>query len=174
MWTGGGPDDNWSDVKNWSLGRLPQKTDDVVITNVTHGGFVNQDVSATINNLTINQSSELTIPNEIGLKIDGDSITVNGQLFLNQTSGGSTAPHLDIGGSTVTLTGAGWVTMSGPHSHINGHGNTFINQLSSSQGIQGSGSIGSGGSWIYRISARLMRLIQRMACLFRLGTGARC
>jgi hypothetical protein len=116
-------------------------SDDAVITNQTHGGFVNQDVTATIHNLTIDQGAELVIPDGIKLQIDGDSITVNGQLKLNSTGGNFTV--LYIGGSTVTLSGSGWVTMSdsGLNAIYGGSGNLLINQLSSTQGIQGAGEI---------------------------------
>jgi hypothetical protein len=108
------------------------------------GGFVNQDVTATIHNLTIDKGAELIIPDDIQLRVDGKSITVKGQLFLNNTAGFKAATRLYIGGSTVKLSGSGWVTMSdSPANYITGGmGNTFINQLSSSQGIQGAGNIG--------------------------------
>jgi hypothetical protein len=121
-------------------------SDNVEITNMTHGGFVNQDVTATIHNLTIDPGAELIIPDLIKLQIDGDTIMVDGQLKLNATGAGPGAT-LYIGGSTVKLIGAGWVTMSdsGPFNMITGgEGNTLINQLSSAQGIQGTGDIGHG------------------------------
>jgi len=135
-----GSDDNWSDAQNWSLKRPPKESDDAVITNMTHNGFVNQDVNATIKNLTINPGAELIIPDRIKLQINGDTITVDGLLKLNSNGRGYTT--LSIEGSIVTLKGSGSLTMSDSfRNYVLLNGKTFINQLSSTQGIQGSGNI---------------------------------
>jgi len=67
---------NWSDVANWSLGRLPIATDNITIET---GKTVNLDVAnASINDININVSGTLNI-------FSGNALTINGNLSQNGT-----------------------------------------------------------------------------------------
>jgi fibronectin-binding autotransporter adhesin len=142
-WTCSSGDGKWSNPNNWDSG-LPTDTSDVTITNACPSLM---DESFGINNLIINMGSRVEMPDGVTLNIDGDSITDNGQLFLNNSGGSVT--ELFIVGASVTLSGNGSLTMSNSNNNsITGNtGNAFINYLPStpgSPGIQGAGNIGEG------------------------------
>jgi hypothetical protein len=79
---------NWSSTGNWSDG-IPSSVIDAIVD-----GAVTVDVAAATKNLTINNSSSLTIS-------DGESLTVNGTLA---NSAGVTGLVVESGGSLIEST----------------------------------------------------------------------
>lgn len=126
---------------NWSTGLwdvLPIFGDNVVINNLTFPAVVTLDVNATVNQLTLGTGATLIIGNQ-SLQLNANS-TINGSLTLNAATGSS---QLLIGAPSLTLAGAGTITMSAnANNQIRGSVSTngLINQVT----IQGGGSIGAG------------------------------
>jgi hypothetical protein len=139
-WTDASGDAKWSTDANWSNGVAPTKDTDVTVPAGPLAPYV--DVSPEIRTLTI--GGQVRLGNGITLQIDGSQIIDNGSLVLN--NGGLAQTTLLLGGGSLTLSGTGVLAMSDqPNNVIDGpSGGTFINQLSSSQGIFGSGDIGNG------------------------------
>ena len=140
-WKGGSG--NWSDSSKWSAG-VPASTSNVYID---HGNSsasaVTDDTNAQCAGLTIDSDDSLTLPTGSILTVFGPTISNAGTLLMNATSGGA---NFDIAG-TVTLTGAGGLTMSNNAGNIlfgygQGTGATLINQST----IRGSGTIQPGCS----------------------------
>jgi hypothetical protein len=129
----------WSNASNWSAG-LPTSSNNVLITGTGSAASVTEDVTATINNLTLNAANNWTLNNALSLTIDGTSISNAGKMTLNST-GSST--ELIIGSSAVTLSGGGTLTLSNSADNFifaSTFGNTLVNQ----ETIQGAGNIGLG------------------------------
>src|SRR5208282_5373114 len=92
----------WSNAGNWSTGT--PTGDNVLITGTGSASSVTEDISDTINNLTLNSSNSWNLNNNQALTIAGSAITNAGNMTLN-SSGAST--ELIIGSSAVTLSGGG-------------------------------------------------------------------
>ncbi len=102
---------------------------------------VTLDINSTINNLTIDSDDSLTISDTHALTINGN-ITNNGTNGIVLSSAGNRT-QLIIGGSNVTLSGTGTVTMGNqPNNVITGSVGT--NTLTNKETIQGAGNIGAG------------------------------
>ncbi|WP_299048108.1 Ig-like domain-containing protein [uncultured Polaribacter sp.] len=67
---------NWSNASNWSLGRLPIATDNIIVDT---GKTINLDLATvSVNNITTNISGTLNI-------LSGNALTINGNLTQNGT-----------------------------------------------------------------------------------------
>ena len=98
---------NWSLGTNWSTGSPPTMLQNAVITDA--GGAVTEDISATIQNLTLGSGDSLGINNAISLTIDGSSISNSGNFSINSGGNGT---DLIIGNASTTLSGTGTLTLS--------------------------------------------------------------
>ena len=129
----------WSTAGNWSAG-LPGASNNVLITGSGSAASVSEDVSATINNLTLNSANNWGLTNGKVLTIDGNSISNAGHMTLNSTG---SFTELLIGSAAVTLTGGGSVTMS---NNANNYifGAATADTLTNQETIQGAGNIGNG------------------------------
>lgn len=131
---------NWSDPTNWSLGAIPNSSNDVVITSpASNPGAVLQDIPATVHNLTIDSSAELSM-GDVSLTVVGTSISNSGSLVLNNDGFATTS--LIISGDVHT-SGLGGIFMN--NNSVIGGGGTLVNNsyIESSLGV--SGNIGQGG-----------------------------
>ena len=132
-WIGG--KGNWSVSTNWSAG-LPVSTSDVTITNL--GSAVTEDISATVNTLTVGSGDSLVTNNNVDLTIDGATITNSGAIVLNSI--GNTT-ELVIAGTTTTLSGGGTLALSiGSANFILGNGTST--PVNANNTILGAGNIG--------------------------------
>ena len=139
-WKGGAGD--WSNGGMWTAG-LPGATSNVFID----GGNslvspVTLDINSTINNLTIDSDDSLMISDNHALTINGN-ITNNDStkgILLNSAGNGT---KLIIGGSNVTLSGTGTLTMGNQPTNII-TGSVGTNTLTNKETIQGAGNIGAG------------------------------
>lgn len=131
---------NWSDPTNWSLGAIPNSSNDVVITSpASNPGAVLQDIPATVHNLTIDSFAELSM-GDVSLTVVGTSIRNSGSLVLNNDGFATTS--LIINGNVI-LGGGGTISMYN-NSVISGGGTlTSYEVIDSVLGV--SGSIGQGG-----------------------------
>ena len=128
---------NWNIGTNWSTGSPPTSSQNAVITDA--GGAVSEDISATIQDLTIGSGDSLSINDSIALTVSGSTITNNGTLSMQ---GADTQTFLKINGS-VTLTGTGSLTLSIASNNII-EGTASSNTLTNQETIQGAGNIGNG------------------------------
>ena len=81
----GATDTNWATVSNWSLGRAPIATDNVIITNVANDPVINSGIHATAHDFTINGSGVAVINGGGDLTVNGN-VTNNGAFTLNSAS----------------------------------------------------------------------------------------
>ncbi|HUI42392.1 MAG TPA: hypothetical protein VL523_10530, partial [Terriglobia bacterium] len=133
VWTGG--TGNWSVSSNWSAG-LPTSSSDVQITN--SGSQVTEDVTSTINTLSLSSGNTWALNNGLSLTIDGNSISNSGGMTLN-SSGNFTILEL---AANATLSGGGTVTMSNnAQNYIEGA--ATADTLTNQETIQGAGVIGN-------------------------------
>ena len=138
-WLGGSG--NWSNASLWSLGVVPNGNYNALIDS----GVVSPvalDVSAGIENLTIDSNDSLSFNPGTQLTINGGTISNAGEIIIN--GGGGSNTYLLLGANT-TLSGGGTVTLStvsgGGSAIIQGSGFTLTN---SNNTIEGSGIIGNG------------------------------
>ncbi len=136
-WTGGAG--NFSNAAMWTDG-VPNGNFNAFIDGGNPvASAVTLDINAALNNLTISSGDSLGISNNLGLTVNGTSISNKGQLMLNSGGNGT---FLIVGGSSLTLSGTGTVTLSNnTQNFIEGSvgTNTLINQST----IQGAGFIGN-------------------------------
>jgi hypothetical protein len=129
----------WNNSGNWSAG-LPGVSSNVLITGSGSAASVTQDVSATINNLTLNSGNTWSLKNGLVLTVGGNTISNAGKMNMNSTGNFT---ELLIGSASVTLSGGGTLTMSN-------NANNFIfgaataDTLTNKETIQGAGNIGDG------------------------------
>ncbi|MGD0230317.1 MAG: hypothetical protein ABSC19_08155 [Syntrophorhabdales bacterium] len=113
IWTGFGPDSNWSDGANWTPLVVPNSPSTNV--SITDGAStVTLDTNASVANLSLASGNTLstdgTIPN-LTLGVYGNQISNSGNIVL--TGGGSNNTYLTLlGNNTVTLSGGGVVTLN--------------------------------------------------------------
>ncbi len=137
-YTNGAGSGLWSNSGNWSAG-LPTSSNDVLITGTGAASAVTEDISATINNLTLNSGNSWSLNNNNTLTIDGTAISNAGSMNLNSV--GNTS-NLLINNAAVTLSGGGTVTMSNNSNNlITGAANA--DTLTNQETIQGAGLIGN-------------------------------
>ncbi|MBI4827042.1 MAG: hypothetical protein HY807_11600, partial [Nitrospirae bacterium] len=99
IWTGSASTD-WGTATNWNTETVPSQSDDVIIADVTNDPTI--DLSRTINTLTINTGGLLNL--------NGNNLTVSGNLTVNGT--------LDASTGTPTITVAGnWDSSTGTFSY---------------------------------------------------------
>lgn len=135
--TNGGGTGLWGTATNWSAG-LPTSSNNVLITGTGSAASVTENVSATINNLTLNSPDTWTLSNAEALTIDGNSIGNAGKMIMSST--GSTT-ELIIGSSSVTLSGGGTLTLSNNAANYI-FGSAAADRLINQETIAGAGHIG--------------------------------
>jgi len=140
-WTGG--NGNWSNAADWTNG-VPNGNFNVFIDggNPLASG-VTLDISAGINNLTIDSDDSLSFNPNTALTVSGGTISNAGKIVIN--GGNATNTELILGANT-TLSGGGTVTLStiaagGGNAFLQGNGATLTN---TNNIIQGEGTIGNG------------------------------
>ncbi len=110
----GATDTNWATITNWSLGRTPISTDNVIIADVATDPVVFSGTHTIVNDVTINASGLLTITGGADITINGNS-TNNGT--FNIESGGSLiVTGTSTGNITYkrNLTTTNWYLISSP------------------------------------------------------------
>src|SRR6202007_2560574 len=81
----------------------------VLITGAGSAASVTEDVSATINNMTLNSGYSWTLNNGLALTIDGNSISNAGSMIMNSVGNFT---ELELNAANVTLSGGGTLTLS--------------------------------------------------------------
>src|SRR5229473_2634944 len=136
-WKGGAG--NWSNASMWTTG-VPGSTSNVFIDGGNSlASPVTLDINSTISNLTIDSDDSCKISDNHALTVNGN-ITNNGGISLNSAGN---VTKLIIGGSNVTLSGTGTVTMGNQPNNIV-TGSVGTNTLTNKETIQGAGNIGAG------------------------------
>ena len=129
----------WSNPSNWSAG-LPGSSNNALITGTGPASSVTEDISATINNLTLSSGNSWTLNNDQSLTIDGNSISNAGSMTIGSTE---SSTFLEINSPAVKLNGGGTLTMSNLSSNFI-LGAATADTLTNQETIQGSGNIGDG------------------------------
>jgi len=83
-WDGSSSTD-WSTSDNWSTSESPGKYDDVVIADVSNNSIISTSTDITIDNLTINSSSELELQKNASISLTGN-FSNSGTVTLNSDS----------------------------------------------------------------------------------------
>jgi hypothetical protein len=130
----------WGTIDNWSLQELPTHDFNVLLTEPGSAASVTQNVSATINDLTVGSGDSWTLLNGQDLTIDGNSINNNGTMTLNSTG---SATDLIMNSPTGTLSGSGTLTLSNNANNFM-FGAAGSDVLTNKGTIEGSGNIGDG------------------------------
>jgi hypothetical protein len=131
----------WSNASNWSLGAVPNSSDDADITGTGTAASVTEDVSATINNLNLGGTgNSWNLNNNEALTIDGTTISNPGKMTMNSTGN---LTELIINSGNVTLSGGGTLTMSNSADNLI-FADSATDTLTNQETIQGSGNIGDG------------------------------
>jgi len=135
-WTGGTGD--WNVNTNWTPTVVPNSpTTNVSITGTSSllSSVTLDNLSPTIQNLSLDSFSTLTIQGQ-SLSVAGSTISNAGQINVGVLSSSGV---LYVDASTVTLSGAGTVSLNNPSSYLYGFSssNTLVNQST----IQGQGYI---------------------------------
>lgn len=130
-WIGGSG--KWSVMGNWSTQNLPMPGQNCSIPG---GSVVSDDAGGTCLNLTLGGAGTLTITPGY-LELSGTSLSNNGTISIGVGNGLTVE-----GDTTVTLSGAGTLTMISPNARLGGANGAagFVNH----QTIQGIGEIGFG------------------------------
>jgi hypothetical protein len=136
-WTGGAG--NFSNAAMWTAGVPNGNFNAFIDGGNTVASAVTLDINASLNNLTISSGDSLGISNDLGLTVNGTSISNKGQLLLNSVANNTA---LIVGGSSLTLSGTGVLTMSNNSQNMI-YGTVGTNTLINQSTIQGAGSIGS-------------------------------
>jgi hypothetical protein len=117
VWTNASLDDNWGNIANWDLNRLPVATDSVVI-NLVGPHTINVNTSATVGWLVAGTSGDLTFNHNLGTTLQVDSVMYFPAGANLVVTNGSTI----TGEGTMLLGGA--FTWSG--GTLSGNGGTLI------------------------------------------------
>ena len=147
LWTGGGGTNLYSNAANWSLGVVPnngnsyQGSPTNFDVEIPASSAVTQDISATIDNLTLDAAtSSLSISGGQSLAVAGSGSTTgtianNGTISVGSSSGASTL-FADLNAGTINLSGGGTINLNNPNSYLRGYnGNeTLVNQGNLIQG----------------------------------------
>ena len=150
LWLGGAG--NYSNAANWSLGVVPNNGNSydgqpaTFTVEIANSSAVTLDINPTIDNLSIDATSSLSIPN-------GQSLTVVGSGSTTGTINNSGTIALEATGSyaslkasgTVSLTGGGKVTMSDSSGNLIDEATSNSTLTNVNNTIQGSGEIGNNG-----------------------------
>ncbi len=139
-WNGG--IGNWNVSGNWNPSDVPNSaTTDVSITGtLSNPSSVTLDttfdiLSPTIHNLSLDPFSTLTMVG-VNLNVAGSTISNNGAVLIGGSSGNA---DLYVDASTVTLSGAGTVSLNNADSYL--EGSSSSNTLVNTSTIQGQGYI---------------------------------
>ena len=152
MWIGPATGGNYSTAANWSLGVVPNNGNLVngVATTFTaeigNSSAVTLDINPTIDNLTIDATSSLSIPNDQSLTVvnsgsGSGTIDNSGTIALEATS---YYASLEASGN-VSLTGGGTVTMSNSSGNLIDEATSNSTLTNVNNTIEGSGDIGHNG-----------------------------
>ncbi len=117
-WSGGNFDNDFNAVKNWSGCNSPTCAISAVVTAASSNLPDLTTGTYSVNNITINAGSSLTIRNGVTLQVCGN-FTNNGSLICEP-------------GSTVSFIGTGTQTISGAFENTDGFFNLTINKLTGS------------------------------------------
>jgi len=144
VWANAGSS-NWNTAGNWNPSGVPNSAStSACILNGT-ATTVTQDISATVDDLTLNTGNALDISNGLTLAVAGTSISNAGTITLNGGAGSNGFINI---GNNVTLSGGGTVTLA----TATGGGDAIIQQsvggltlTNKDNTIQGNGAIGWNG-----------------------------
>ena len=118
VWTNASLDNNWGNIANWDLGRLPVATDSVVIDGDGNPYTINLNTSATVGWLVVGTNGSMTLNHTSSTILQVDSV-----MFMP-----AGADLVMTSGSTITGEGAmllgGAFTWSG--GTLSGNGGTLI------------------------------------------------
>ncbi len=141
-WIGG--TGNWNSGPNWSNGVAPNNGADTFNVLIDDGSptasVVTQNMTATIDNLTVDCNDTLSIANTITLTINAGVINNAGSINVSSTA---QTTNFRAAGGDVTITGGGFINLSAfPANRMLGlsSGDRFINVDNT---IRGSGTIGA-------------------------------
>ncbi|MGO8899804.1 MAG: PEP-CTERM sorting domain-containing protein [Isosphaeraceae bacterium] len=137
-WNGGTGD--WNVPGNWTPTGVPNSAStDVFITSGTPSSVALDTtldiLSPTIRNLSLDSFSTLTMVG-VNLNVAGSTISNNGAVLIGGSSGNA---DLYVDASTVTLSGAGTVSLNNADSYL--EGSSSSNTLVNTSTIQGQGYI---------------------------------
>src|SRR5208282_2578280 len=143
----GGATGNYNNTANWSLGVVPNNTTQATYSVVIPtSSAVTLDINPTIDNLTIDATSSLSIPNDQSLTVVGSgsgtgTINNSGTIALEATGYGASL----LASGNVSLTGGGTVTMSNSSENVIDQATSNSTLTNVNNTIQGSGEIGNYG-----------------------------
>src|SRR5208337_2674357 len=143
----GGATGNYNNTANWSLGVVPNNTTQATYSVVIPtSSAVTLDINPTIDNLTIDATSSLSIPNDKSLTVVGSgsgtgTINNSGTIALEATGYGASL----LASGNVSLTGGGTVTMSNSSENVIDQATSNSTLTNVNNTIQGSGEIGNYG-----------------------------
>ena len=143
-WTGA--TGNWNVSENWDIGYFPNNEDGNNYNIFIDGGDVVTESLVYLNlsgvridNLAIDLGDQLRIVDHCGLNIEGSSITNAGVLTLDGLAG--PADLFLQGSATVTLDGAGILSLIGPFASVSG-ATEFDRLINEDNTIHGAGRLG--------------------------------
>ncbi len=150
LWLGGAG--NYSNAANWSLGVVPNNGNSyngqptTFTVEIANSSAVTLDINPTIDNLTIDATSSLSIPNGTSLTV-AESGTGTGTIDNSGTIAlGATSYYASLEASgNVTLTGGGMVTMSNSSGNLIDEATSNSTLTNVNNTIEGSGDIGDNG-----------------------------
>ncbi len=132
VWTASACTSSWTNIDNWSLGRVPVATDNVTIGRVSNNIYPVLASSVTVKNLTFDSSTTITTGGPNNLNITGDVTFSNTQLNGNIVMSGSSAQSVygiaKVNFFTVNNT-AGVSIVSGSNNKL-----SILNQLNLTAG----------------------------------------
>lgn len=161
-WTGA-VDSNWSTAGNWTLGRVPQAGDSVVI-NLAGASTVNVNVSTTVAYLDLGGLGTPTLNQTAGTSLTVDSVAILYPGSSYNLTGGSTLTgdgsvlvfgDLTFDGATMSGGGATSIAVGGTASIAETSAVTLVDRTIVVQGVAtvGGAGIGSAGSATIGITA---------------------
>src|SRR5271157_1263665 len=150
LWLGGAG--NYSNAANWSLGVVPNNGNSydgqpaTFTVEIAKSSAVTLDINPTIDNLSIDATSSLSIPNDQSLTVVGSgsgtgTINNSGTIALEATGYGASL----LASGNVSLTGGGTVTMSNSSENLIDQATSNSTLTNVNNTIQGSGDIGDNG-----------------------------
>jgi large repetitive protein len=150
IWLGGAG--NYSNAANWSLGVVPNNGNSyngepaTFTVEIANSSAVTLDINPTIDNLTIDATSSLSISNGQSLTVVGSGATTgmidnSGTIALGATGNGASL----MASGNVRLTGGGTVTMSNSSENLIDQAASNSTLTNVNNTIEGSGNIGDNG-----------------------------
>ena len=139
-WTGGGPDNDWTDPLNWSGDAVPQASDNVAISGTAAETIeVGATDAAVANALDVTDpAAALEIDGSLALGgapvFDGNTVTVNGTLYLAGQTLDNAVVRLAGSLNVSTLGPNLTVVQTGPNAGVSGE---LVNQGTIEAGLSG-------------------------------------